>query len=174
MPPRMPPRMPLGVPLDMPCCRLPPNHARSHRCIWKISARCSHVDPAPDRQGYPEPYVPPARHKTPSAPESGMRASTSLQNQVSQVDFTGQSGLEHRSTCPIWIGASIIASGLYGFVGTPQPDANFERIQAAYGGVSVAGSLIEAAVAACACATSPGARLRSVGDATVREHLGLH
>ena len=71
-------------------------------------------------------------------------------------------GLEHRSTCPIRIGAGIIASGLYGFVGTLQPDANFERMQAAYGGVSVAGSLIEAAAAAGACATSPGARLRSV------------
>lgn len=41
----------------------------------------------------------------------------------------------------IWIGAGIAALGLYGFVATLQPDANFGRILAAYGGVFVAGSL---------------------------------
>ncbi|MEV4363305.1 YnfA family protein [Nonomuraea sp. NPDC004186] len=41
----------------------------------------------------------------------------------------------------LWIGAGIIALGLYGFVATLQPDANFGRILAAYGGVFVAGSL---------------------------------
>ncbi|MEV0769636.1 YnfA family protein [Nocardia salmonicida] len=46
---------------------------------------------------------------------------------------------EHRGW--IWIGAGIIALGLYGFVATLQPDANFGRILAAYGGVFVAGSL---------------------------------
>ena len=40
-----------------------------------------------------------------------------------------------------WIGAGVIAVGLYGFVATLQPDANFGRILAAYGGVFVAGSL---------------------------------
>ncbi|HEY0949039.1 YnfA family protein [Nocardioides sp.] len=40
-----------------------------------------------------------------------------------------------------WIGAGIIALGLYGFVATLQPDAHFGRILAAYGGVFVAGSL---------------------------------
>lgn len=40
-----------------------------------------------------------------------------------------------------WVGAGIIALGLYGFVATLQPDANFGRILAAYGGVFVAGSL---------------------------------
>jgi small multidrug resistance family-3 protein len=40
-----------------------------------------------------------------------------------------------------WIGAGIVAVGLYGFVATLQPDANFGRILAAYGGVFVAGSL---------------------------------
>ncbi|KRF41172.1 YnfA family protein [Terrabacter sp. Soil810] len=40
-----------------------------------------------------------------------------------------------------WIGAGIIALGVYGFVATLQPDANFGRILAAYGGVFVAGSL---------------------------------
>lgn len=40
-----------------------------------------------------------------------------------------------------WIGAGIIALGIYGFVATLQPDANFGRILAAYGGVFVAGSL---------------------------------
>jgi small multidrug resistance family-3 protein len=41
----------------------------------------------------------------------------------------------------IWIGAGAIALGLYGFVATLQPEANFGRILAAYGGVFVAGSL---------------------------------
>ncbi|GAA5045308.1 YnfA family protein [Thermocatellispora tengchongensis] len=42
----------------------------------------------------------------------------------------------------IWIGAGVIALGLYGFVATLQPDAHFGRILAAYGGVFVAGSLV--------------------------------
>lgn len=46
---------------------------------------------------------------------------------------------EHRGW--LWIGAGAIALGLYGFVATLQPDANFGRILAAYGGVFVAGSL---------------------------------
>ncbi|MET9339028.1 YnfA family protein [Nonomuraea sp. NPDC003804] len=41
----------------------------------------------------------------------------------------------------VWIGTGVIALGLYGFVATLQPDANFGRILAAYGGVFVAGSL---------------------------------
>ena len=46
---------------------------------------------------------------------------------------------EHRGW--IWIGAGVIALGLYGFVATLQPDASFGRILAAYGGIFVAGSL---------------------------------
>jgi small multidrug resistance family-3 protein len=42
----------------------------------------------------------------------------------------------------IWMGAGIIALGVYGFVATMQPDAHFGRILAAYGGVFVAGSLL--------------------------------
>jgi small multidrug resistance family-3 protein len=42
----------------------------------------------------------------------------------------------------VWVGAGIIALGLYGFVATLQPDAHFGRILAAYGGVFVAGSLL--------------------------------
>ncbi|KAB8176766.1 YnfA family protein [Microbispora catharanthi] len=41
----------------------------------------------------------------------------------------------------LWIGGGVIALGLYGLVATLQPDANFGRILAAYGGVFVAGSL---------------------------------
>jgi small multidrug resistance family-3 protein len=41
-----------------------------------------------------------------------------------------------------WVGAGVVALGLYGFVATLQPDANFGRILAAYGGVFVAGSLV--------------------------------
>ena len=49
---------------------------------------------------------------------------------------------EHRGW--IWIGAGVLALGVYGFVATLQPDANFGRILAAYGGVFVAGSLLGA------------------------------
>jgi len=41
----------------------------------------------------------------------------------------------------VWIGAGVIALGLYGFVVTLQPEAHFGRVLAAYGGVFVAGSL---------------------------------
>ncbi len=43
---------------------------------------------------------------------------------------------------PQWIIAGVVALGAYGFVATGQPDANFGRILAAYGGVFVAGSLV--------------------------------
>ena len=46
---------------------------------------------------------------------------------------------EHRGL--VWIGAGVVALGVYGFVATLQPDAHFGRILAAYGGVFVAGSL---------------------------------
>lgn len=46
---------------------------------------------------------------------------------------------EHRGW--IWAGLGVVALGLYGFVATLQPDAEFGRILAAYGGVFVAGSL---------------------------------
>lgn len=46
---------------------------------------------------------------------------------------------EHRGA--LWIGAGVVALGAYGFVATLQPDANFGRILAAYGGIFVAGSL---------------------------------
>jgi small multidrug resistance family-3 protein len=46
---------------------------------------------------------------------------------------------EHRGL--LWMGAGIAALGAYGFVATLQPDPNFGRILAAYGGIFVAGSL---------------------------------
>lgn len=46
---------------------------------------------------------------------------------------------EHRGL--LWVGAGVLALGAYGFVATLQPDPNFGRILAAYGGVFVAGSL---------------------------------
>jgi small multidrug resistance family-3 protein len=46
---------------------------------------------------------------------------------------------EHRGLC--WIAGGVLALGAYGFVATFQPDPNFGRILAAYGGVFVAGSL---------------------------------
>jgi small multidrug resistance family-3 protein len=47
---------------------------------------------------------------------------------------------EHRGW--LFIGAGVLALGAYGFVATLQPDPNFGRILAAYGGVFVAGSLV--------------------------------
>lgn len=47
----------------------------------------------------------------------------------------------------LWVGAGAIALGLYGVVATWQPDANFGRILAAYGGIFVAGSIVWAMVA---------------------------
>ena len=41
----------------------------------------------------------------------------------------------------VWMGAGVLALCAYGFVATLQPDANFGRILAAYGGVFVVGSL---------------------------------
>lgn len=41
----------------------------------------------------------------------------------------------------LYIGAGVIALGLYGFLATFQPSPHFGRILAAYGGVFVAGSL---------------------------------
>jgi small multidrug resistance family-3 protein len=46
---------------------------------------------------------------------------------------------EHRGV--LWIVGGIVALGAYGFVATFQPDPNFGRILAAYGGIFVAGSL---------------------------------
>lgn len=51
---------------------------------------------------------------------------------------------EHRGC--LWVGAGMVALGIYGLVATLQPDANFGRILAAYGGVFVAGSLLWAVV----------------------------
>jgi small multidrug resistance family-3 protein len=42
---------------------------------------------------------------------------------------------------PAWIGGGIAALAAYGFVAALQPDTQFGRILAAYGGVFVAGSL---------------------------------
>lgn len=47
----------------------------------------------------------------------------------------------------IWIGAGVVALGLYGFAATLQPDGQFGRVLAAYGGIFVAGSLVWGVVA---------------------------
>jgi len=46
---------------------------------------------------------------------------------------------EHRGA--LWIAGGVLALGAYGFLATFQPDPNFGRILAAYGGIFVAGSL---------------------------------
>ena len=40
-----------------------------------------------------------------------------------------------------WAGLGVVALGIYGFVAAFQPDANFGRVLAAYGGVFIVGSL---------------------------------
>lgn len=60
--------------------------------------------------------------------------------EISGAWLVWQGVREHRGW--LWIGAGVIALGIYGFVATLQPDANFGRILAAYGGVFVAGSLL--------------------------------
>jgi small multidrug resistance family-3 protein len=52
---------------------------------------------------------------------------------------------EHRGWA--WVGVGAVALALYGVVATLQPDAEFGRVLAAYGGVFIAGSLLWAAVA---------------------------
>ena len=47
---------------------------------------------------------------------------------------------EHRGVA--FVGGGIVALAAYGFIATLQPDANFGRILAAYGGIFVAGSLL--------------------------------
>ncbi|QTX04772.1 YnfA family protein [Agromyces archimandritae] len=47
-----------------------------------------------------------------------------------------------REARPWWIaGLGVLALGAYGFLAAMQPDANFGRVLAAYGGVFIAGSL---------------------------------
>lgn len=46
---------------------------------------------------------------------------------------------EGRGPVPVLLG--MVALGAYGFVATFQPEANFGRVLAAYGGIFVAGSL---------------------------------
>ncbi len=46
---------------------------------------------------------------------------------------------EHRGL--LFVGAGVIALGLYGLIATFQPSPHFGRVLAAYGGVFVAGSL---------------------------------
>ncbi|GLY98881.1 YnfA family protein [Actinoplanes sp. NBRC 103695] len=47
---------------------------------------------------------------------------------------------EHRGL--LFAGLGVLALGAYGFVATLQPDPQFGRILAAYGGIFVAGSLV--------------------------------
>lgn len=46
-----------------------------------------------------------------------------------------------------WVGLGIVALAGYGFVASFQPDPNFGRILAAYGGVFVVGSLLWGVIA---------------------------
>ncbi|MDP2014577.1 MAG: YnfA family protein [Actinomycetota bacterium] len=46
----------------------------------------------------------------------------------------------------IWVGLGVVSLGFYGFMASLQPDPNFGRVLAAYGGVFIAGSLAWAIV----------------------------
>lgn len=46
---------------------------------------------------------------------------------------------EHRGL--LWVGAGVLALGVYGMLMTLQPENNFGRLLAAYGGVFIVGSL---------------------------------
>ena len=59
---------------------------------------------------------------------------------IAEVKKLRQGIREHRGV--LFVGAGIVALGAYGFVATLQPDPNFGRILAAYGGVFVVGSLV--------------------------------
>ena len=50
---------------------------------------------------------------------------------------------EHRGAA--FVAAGVVALGAYGVLATLQPDAEFGRILAAYGGIFIAGSLLWAA-----------------------------
>jgi len=65
--------------------------------------------------------------------------------EIGGVWLVWQGVREHRGW--LWIGLGVLALGAYGFVATLQPDAEFGRILAAYGGVFVAGSLLWGMVA---------------------------
>jgi len=47
---------------------------------------------------------------------------------------------EHRGY--LWVGGGVIALGIYGLVAAMQPDVNFGRVLATYGGIFVAGSIL--------------------------------
>lgn len=59
-----------------------------------------------------------------------------------------------------WIAAGVLTLGAYGFVASFQPDPNFGRVLAAYGGIFVAGSLAWG----CGCRQVPA---RPVGTTSV-------
>lgn len=42
----------------------------------------------------------------------------------------------------LWVGAGVLALGVYGMLMTLQPENNFGRLLAAYGGVFIVGSLV--------------------------------
>lgn len=47
---------------------------------------------------------------------------------------------EHRGL--LWLAGGVVVLGFYGFVAALQPDSNFGRVLAAYGGVFILGALI--------------------------------
>jgi small multidrug resistance family-3 protein len=65
-------------------------------------------------------------------------------SEIGGVYLIWQGARERRGV--VWIGAGVVALGLYGFFATFQPSPHFGRILAAYGGVFVVGSLVWAVV----------------------------
>lgn len=61
-------------------------------------------------------------------------------SEIGGASLVWQGLREHRGW--LWVGAGVLALGLYGFAATFQPDAHFGRVLAAYGGIFVVGSLL--------------------------------
>ena len=99
------------------------------------------------RRGAPTRSPPPRRRRPGGCDDGGVTVGGSLLlfaaaalAEIGGAWLVWQGVREHRGW--IWMGLGVIALGAYGFVATLQPDANFGRILAAYGGVFVAGSLV--------------------------------
>src|SRR3954469_24740618 len=110
-------------------------------CAWEVSRRtrsrasCERGDPGWIRVGQPLPD----RLRLMTVARSILLFLLAAVAEIGGAWLIWQGVREHRGL--LFVGAGVVALGAYGFVATLQPDANFGRILAAYGGVFVAGSL---------------------------------
>jgi len=120
------------------------SHTRTaHRDAEQVRTGSLSILTAP---ALPPPALPPPRLPCPAWHAEAMLIARSIALfavaalfEIGGAWLVWQGVREHRGW--IWIGAGVAALGVYGFVATLQPDADFGRILAAYGGVFVAGSI---------------------------------